>query len=298
MSSICDQACVFCSESVRMAQFARHPISCANIVKTLIRKKRDGCNHVTFTGGEPTLHPKFLEILQAAKRLGYTTYATSDGSRLASKEFALKALPLLDELCLSVHGDCPGVHDPLAKSPGSFARVMEAIAHISSVSKKPYLLTNTVVTQANLGSIESTIHLLTHLSPVRHCTISNLAPDGEALKNFTDLAVRLKELKEMAPRLYQIARERGAVLRFFGVPLCMLGEEWDLPNDLHWSPRVTVERGMVEGQVGLQEITSFHPGRLRVFAPKCEGCRVKGKCFGVFQTYLKRYGDEELIPFV
>lgn len=296
MSYICDQACVFCSESSRMEAFAASPISYANIVRTLARKRKDGCRHVTFTGGEPTLHPRIIDALAAAKRLGYTTYMTTDASKLANADFAARCLPLLDEVCISLHGDSPEVHDALAASPGSFQRVMTAIAAVAAAPKKPYLLINVVLTRSNISRVPALVRLLAGLGPVKHCTISNLAPDGAALPRLAEIQAPLAEIETLAGTLSRISAETGLVVRFFGVPLCLMGGDWNLPNDLHWTPRVTVERGLVDGKPGLQEIHSPHPGRLRFYAPACEGCTMRDRCFGVFKAYYDIFGDGELKP--
>ncbi|MHB2026979.1 MAG: radical SAM protein [Elusimicrobiota bacterium] len=297
LSSVCDQKCVFCSESERMKTYARHPISYDSVVKTLIRKRRDRCSHVTFTGGEPTLYPRFPDVLNAAKRLGYRTYITTDASRLANPNYAKQVLPFLDEICISIHADTAAVHDNLAESKGSFERVLAAFENIGRAKPMPYVLTNTVVTQLNINKITATIEFLTKFRIIRHCTISNLAPDGDALKNFLALAPRLSQIAALAKPLARISKENGVTVRFFGVPLCLLGSDWDLPNDLHWSPRVTVERGMVGEKIGLREIHSPNPGRMRFYAPKCASCHIREiSCFGVFKTYYEHYGDGELVP--
>ena len=64
------------------------------------------------------MHAGFERVLQAAKRLGYRTYVTSNGSRLAESGFARRVLPLIDELCLSVHGARAREHDACAGRAG------------------------------------------------------------------------------------------------------------------------------------------------------------------------------------
>lgn len=46
-----------------------------------------GIPHVIFTGGEPTLRPKIVEIIVAAEDLGMVTGMSTDGLRLADKGF-------------------------------------------------------------------------------------------------------------------------------------------------------------------------------------------------------------------
>lgn len=295
ISAICDQKCTFCSEAVRMKTYQREPISYRDMIETLIRKRRDGCEHVTFTGGEPMIVPKFLDVLSAAKRLGYKTYATTDGSQLADPKFAAAAYPLFDELCISIHASNAALHDELGGAPGSFAKVQKAVENLERLGAGTYLFSNTVVVQRNLHDIEATVAMLAGWKPLRHLTISNLAPDGAALKNFDSLVPRLRDIGALVPKIAKIARAAGKKMRFFGVPLCFFGRDWDLPNDLHWTPRVTVERGTTDGKVGLHEIVSPHPGRLRAYSPKCKTCAVSDRCWGVFKKYLDHFGDEELV---
>lgn len=50
------------------------------------------CSTVQFTGGEPTVHPDFLEIVRKARDLGFThIQVATNGLRLSDPEFALKA---------------------------------------------------------------------------------------------------------------------------------------------------------------------------------------------------------------
>ncbi len=298
LSYQCVQNCVFCSESGRMSRFAAYPVSRREAAAVLVRKYKEGCRHVTLTGGEPSLHPHFLEILRAAKKIGYTTYATSNGSRLANRDFAGRALPLLDELCLSVHGDTPEIHDRATRSPGSFERLLQALRHVKDSPSPPFLLTNTVITRGNIDSLQATLKFLLTQRSVRHCLFSNLAPEGRGLKNYRRLAVRLRDIGSKVPALARMAKKRGVVLRFFGVPACTLGRHWKLSNDMYWSPRVTVERKSLRKVVGLADITSLRPERKRVRPKRCERCRLNERCGGLFSAYFSAHGDRELKPFL
>jgi MoaA/NifB/PqqE/SkfB family radical SAM enzyme len=297
MSYVCNQDCVFCSESVRMRQYQDHPLSYKEMVETITRKRREGCEHITFVGGEPTVHPAFLKLLRASKKLSYKTLLITNGIKLAQTDFSSEALPLLDEIVFSIHGPNAAIHDDLAKSSGSFEKLMFALNLIEKSKHKPFVLTNTVVTRHNLDFLEETIALLTDKSAVRHCLISNLAPDGNALAHYLDQAVRLRDLGKLAPRLVQIAQSRGKIIRFFGIPLCSLGESWEASNDLYWDSRTNVERATAHGKVGLEDTWNYTPQRMRFFPEICGSCSAREKqCWGVFRIYSKHFGTSELSP--
>ncbi|HSM25510.1 MAG TPA: radical SAM protein [Anaerolineaceae bacterium] len=61
--------------------------------KTVLKKAWEvGIPHVIFTGGEPTLRPNIVEIVVAAEDLGMVTGLSTDGLRLAEKDFLEKIL--------------------------------------------------------------------------------------------------------------------------------------------------------------------------------------------------------------
>ena len=77
------------------------------------------------------------------------------------------------------------------------------------------------------------------------------------------------------------------MVRFFGVPLCLLGPHGMLSNDLHWDPRVTVEWTAQPGKAVFDDLYSWTPGRRRAHAPACEGCSRRSVCMGVWDRHLQ-----------
>jgi 7,8-dihydro-6-hydroxymethylpterin dimethyltransferase len=62
------------------------------MMKRLREEKPAPCTTIQFTGGEPTIHPHFFEIVRASKELGFThIQAATNGLKLADPEFAIKA---------------------------------------------------------------------------------------------------------------------------------------------------------------------------------------------------------------
>ena len=92
LTSRCNLACPIC-----FADANRHPyeLSFDQAVETLRRfraQRPAPAFAVQFTGGEPTVHPRFLDIVAAAKALGFShIQAASNGVRLADRDFARRA---------------------------------------------------------------------------------------------------------------------------------------------------------------------------------------------------------------
>ena len=84
--------------------------------------------------------------------------------------------------------------------------------------------------------------------------ISNTTPEGAGGDVYSDLAVPLSDLRRIPTVPPRASR---AMIRFFGIPMCLLGDYSAFSNDLHWDPRVTVEWGSVPGKVVFDGIYSW-----------------------------------------
>ena len=58
----CPEKCVFCSEEHRMTNYKSFPVTWGRVAKTLRLHASRGVKNVHCTGGEPSIHPKFIEI--------------------------------------------------------------------------------------------------------------------------------------------------------------------------------------------------------------------------------------------
>ncbi len=289
----CDNHCGFCSEAHRLARWEDHPVSAIEVQRTLLSHARAGGTHVNLTGGEPTGHPAFLYALRLARELGLRTYVGTNGSSLSDGAFAREALPLLDELSLSVHGSSAAIHDRATARPGSFDQLLAARAHARAHGHVS-LFMNTVVTRANFEDLDAIVQLCGDHG-IRSLLLSNVAPEGRALDRYADLAVPLASWAGRAAPLAAAARHAGIRLRFFGLPLCALGTARMKSNDLHYDPRVTVERARgAHGSVRLSHVVTRKPRRGRRLTRRCRGCAYRALCGGVFAEYVRCFGDEEL----
>jgi len=291
----CPEQCVFCSEEHRMSTFKRFPVTWGRVATVLRMHASRGVTNVHFTGGEPTIHPRFVDILRLAKKLRMRTSVGTIGTMLAKEDFARDALPFLDEGLFSLHGPDAKTHNDLAQRDWSFDRVTRAIRLAKQIRPDFGLYVNTVATRLNIDKLPDTVAFAVGLG-ASLIVVSNTTPEGAAYDSYEHLAVPLSKLKEVLPRVP--ARAGDAVVRFFGVPMCLLGDHRMLSNDLHWDPRVTVEWAREENKAVLDGIYSWTPARKRTHVPACEGCRYKDVCMGVYDRYAELWPTTEITPVV
>lgn len=294
ISYTCPNNCVFCSERDQLNRFSGQFVKRTVVEDNLKKLAKRGFNHITFTGGEPTLHPDIFDLVRAAKGLGYKTYISSNGGFFASRKFCRKILPYLDEVCFSVHGPNARLHSYLTKNAQSFSRLKKALNNIEKSPSEIFCFVNIVVTKHNFDYLEKIIDFVGQFGKVKQVLVSNIAPEGNGLRNFKSLCVPLHKIKKRISHLVKVAKEKNLKIRFFGLPLCALDGYEIYSNDTYWSPRLTLERWKKGEKIILKNTFSHKPSRKRRQTAKCRGCSKKGLCAGAFEEYIKVFGDEEL----
>lgn len=290
----CPERCVFCSEEHRMAAYEKFPVTWGRVAKVLRLHASRGVKNVHFTGGEPTIHPRFVETLRLARKLGMRTSIGTIGTRLANRSFAARAVPWLDEALFSLHGPNAEVNDAMTRRDGSFDQTIAAIKNALEVNPDFPVYVNTVVTKLNVDHLLETVALADELG-ARLIVVSNTTPEGGGSDRFKSLGLQLDQIAEVMPQVP--AQAKNAIVRFFGMPMCLLGEHDVLSNDLHWDPRVTVEWASQPGKVVFEGVYSWSPDRKRTRVAPCQGCSRREVCMGIYDRYAELYETDELRPY-
>lgn len=290
----CPERCVFCSEEHRMETFHPFQVTWGRVAKVLRLHASRGVKAVHLTGGEPTLHPKFVEVCMLARKLGMRTSIGTIGTMLAREDFARRAVPWLDEALFSLHGPNAAINDRLTRRQGSFEQTVAAIRNTLAVDPDFDLFVNTVVTKHNVDVLPDTVAFAESLG-AKLIVVSNTTPEGGGADKYRELGLPLARIAEVMPQVG--ARVDKAVLRFFGMPMCLLGP-YDLwSNDLHWDPRVTVEWSRKPGKVVFEGLYNWEPNRRRTQVPACRGCTRNQLCMGIYDKYAELYDTAELRPY-
>jgi len=154
------------------------------ISRVLREAKAYGTQRVGFTGGEPTLHPDFLGVVDAVTKLGYPYFFVTNG---------LNFLRVFPRLCggrndrrkrfligisFSLDGAREETHDAV-RGRGSFRRVIQAAIYLRE-KKVPFKL-QMVVNSRNKGEIGGVVKLAHDLQAER-VVIAPLQPTPQVIK--------------------------------------------------------------------------------------------------------------------
>jgi MoaA/NifB/PqqE/SkfB family radical SAM enzyme len=96
---------------------------------------------LTFTGGEPMVHPRFFDLGKAAAERGFAVRVRTNGHTL-NRKLALRLQQEVDPymLDISIHGATPETHDRQTRVPGSFNRLLKNIGEIKKIGLQQQLI--------------------------------------------------------------------------------------------------------------------------------------------------------------
>ena len=158
LTNRCNLSCLHCFDERHVAT---GDLALEILDKVLLEGKACGIDHVCFTGGEPTIHPEFHDIIRRVCEADYTfSFVTNGMNFLQIYSLLIRYRPRFQGLTFSLDGACEQTHDQL-RGTGSFRRVMRA-ASICVVKDFPFTL-NMVLTARNRDEVEEMVKLAEQL---------------------------------------------------------------------------------------------------------------------------------------
>ena len=132
---------------------------------------------VTFTGGEPLMHPQFLEIAQEAADQGLTVYLLTNGGLVKDRETARQLAKVIDVAQISLEGTAPEINDSI-RGKGSFQGAVNAIRLF--LAEKVEVEMTTVVLPQNVDDLRANLSdfIASFASNRLRCALSVANPKG------------------------------------------------------------------------------------------------------------------------
>ena len=161
--------------------------------------KTHGFDHLTFTGGDPTIHPHFTEVLRRTFEAGYEFSFVTNGYNFATTY--PKLLPYRDalsQITFSLDGATEETHDRL-RGRGSYRKVLGAMSVCTALGI-PFS-NNMVVTGHNRHELAQMAALATSLGS-RGLRFGHLMPSPLTTAQNFDLSP--KERKEVEAEIWAL----------------------------------------------------------------------------------------------
>ena len=163
-----------------------------------------GIPHVILTGGEATLHPDFLKIVEYADQSGLVVGLNSNGRYLSYAPFMEKAANAgLNHVQITLGSCYKNVHDQMMGAD-SFDQTIQGIR--TAISSGIHVITNTTLMRSNLGHIEPLIEFLYDLG-IRTFAMNGMIYAGGGFDHPN--AIHTEELPAIIAKVRNLADEYG-----------------------------------------------------------------------------------------
>jgi len=211
----CNNHCIFCHDS----EIQNGELIKTDILRQEIRNARqNGYSRLILSGGEPTIHPDIINLIDYARRLGFDwIQIISNGRMFAYPDFTQKAIAAgLNEVTISFHSHIEGVSDRITGIKGSF---LQTIRGIENLKKSNIVLSiDIVINRLNFRHLRESIEFFYKRFGIAEFDLLHLTPFGRALSNYGDLRISEEEERAAIKKAIEYANAKEIVVWTNRVP--------------------------------------------------------------------------------
>jgi MoaA/NifB/PqqE/SkfB family radical SAM enzyme len=192
----CNDHCIFCLDSNTHDGSMR---SREEVRAQIVDGRRKGATRLILSGGEPTIHPQYVDFIKLGRQAGYEKIQTVTNGRLFSYgDFLSRCLDAgLDEITFSIHGHNAKVHDALVGTKGAFDEELKGLKG-ALADGRPIVNVDIVVNRGNVKHLPDMLKFFTELG-VGEFDLLQVVPFGRAFDEGRDTL--FYDLFEMRPYL-------------------------------------------------------------------------------------------------
>ncbi|MBU0579812.1 MAG: radical SAM protein [Candidatus Margulisbacteria bacterium] len=245
-----------------------------NVVKTFKYKleiDREGT--INITGGEPLLHPQFVELMNYVSSFKKRIALYTNG-RLLNYYKLLKTIAKMKNILIgvSIHGNNAKIHERITLTKKSFEQTINGLKRLLKVKNKEQLIeVRIVITKLNYQYIKKTLdYLKREFSAIDRAVLIFHEIEGLAIKNIKKVLVTYTKFGEELKKIN--IEEYPFEVRLYHFPLCV------------------VPKGFWQNIYRTQEKKDVK------YITNCRSCKHKKECMGINKGYLKYKNGKEFKP--
>lgn len=262
-------------------------------------RKFYGNTHLDITGGEPTIYPKIVELVEHCRNIGLAPTIITHGQRL-SKEFIEKLNHAgIEDFLVSYHG-LEKEHDILVKKVGGYSAMRLGIENIINAGIRFRI--NTVVTKINYRSLPILTRELAGIKPCGVNFIMFNPWETWLLHPLEDFHVRYSDAAPYLIDAISILDSAGIQAYVSYLPLCLFKSlekyvlnfpQYCFNNEWGWDFK---HGHRLRGEYDYLYYALMESRARYDQGPPCQKCSLRLICSGLPKQYAQTSGWDELRP--
>ncbi len=269
LTRCCNNRCMFCHDSEVQDGTVR---SFSEVESEIRQGRKNGARRLILSGGEPTLHPKFIDFVQLGRDEGFSwIQVVTNGRRFSYPDFASRARAAgLDEATFSMHGHNSALHDELVRVDGGFEQSLRGMRNLMEAGC--VVNVDVVINSKNIRHLVDILSFFVSVG-IREFDLLWLVPFGRAWKNRNLLFLEPAFAVPWIRRAIRYARRKKLTVWTNRLPPWLLEGAEDLIQDPHKiHDEVNGRRAELEAWINRGE-------RLRCRQPaRCRQCFIEPFC--------------------
>ena len=257
----------------------------------VVKGRKNGCNELVLSGGEPTLYPNYItELIDLGKSLGYKKYIIqTNGYGLSQYDDLIAYIGNVaeeDDICISfsVHSHIASIHDDVSGNKGAFNNLSDAMNKIIKTNCKIY--TNTVVNARNIDDLKDISAYLKKFNvSIMQFSIMHLKEENELSVSFTDAVKAIRELGCIVD---------NDILKTEGIPYCLLHGMEKCVGESAWPNSLDIYN---ETDNYLHDFKQLDYG-MRKKMTSCDKCIMDKICMGVWKETYGEFSAMKIHPIM
>jgi MoaA/NifB/PqqE/SkfB family radical SAM enzyme len=289
----CNNHCPMCSNTGEASLFFH---STDELLRRAAFLHDLGFQRAVVTGGEATIHPGFWTVVERLAACGMVWDVNTHGRTFSKAGFAQRAVDTgLQRAIVSLHSF------DVATSAAIFGA--DAAAHHETVAGIDRLLSvgvrvmlNCVLSRLNLAELEGYLqegaHRYGRTVAFKFVFPSTIGKGGR----WPGIAgLQYRDVRESVQRLRARAAQSDLRIFFESFPNCVVQE----PRSVNLGRSAFGETHYLDDATGDRVYAMRHiEAELSAFGEACRQCTAVGRCPGIALLYARRYGVDELTPFL
>ncbi|MDD4062719.1 MAG: radical SAM protein [Candidatus Pacebacteria bacterium] len=285
----CNNKCKFCIQG-KKREFLRDKTT--DEIRRILQENVKDFKGVVFTGGEVTIVNDFLELVDFAKRIGYSSIQIQTNGRMFSYlDFCKKTIDAgANQFALAIHGSTEEVHDSLTRVDGSFDQTLQGIKNLKSLDQ--IVLTNTVVNKINHKDIPNIAKMLVGLHVYSfQFAFMHINPVIQNDKNLIDEIVpRYKDVKKYVEEGLDIGINANIKCATEAMTPCII------PKYIDYIAEKYIPETFIYDSDVARDFQKMKRDGAKLKGPKCSECIFFDECEGPWRDYGEIFGFDEFVP--
>ncbi len=297
----CNNRCIHCfMEDTRKELITKKlPLdkTFSQLKRAIKEYSEDGYESITFTGGEATIRPDFLELAQCVKDYKMRVSIQSNGRTFSDKKFTEKIMQIDSDMSVTIpiHSTKEEVHDKITRVNGSFRQTITGIKNLVDAGCKNVNV-KTVLNKFNYKDVVNIAKLAKEIGAKQY-NISAPQMNGNHLINWKDMVVSHTESVPYIKKAIDYAIEFGLEIKYDAIPFCFMEghEKYNSDNETSIITSIEGDKSIRETETKESILFDLEVGR-RTKVNICKQCKYFNVCMGVWKEYPDIFGISEFKP--